>query len=344
MKLKVLISVSLLLASGSAVAEHYCSTEPSDIKVSLENISVPPGAEIGAVVATSPMTEKVTECKNAPYLLVAYADISANEPTGVYVDWPSEPAGAGYTEKCEAMKSGFPGLGIAWVNFNSAANRWQCASITESGIVTRGLVNGRTTIYDQIILVKTGVIGSGSGQNEEFNFNKVFQFNERKDTHGGTYLPDNGLLYKLTLEGNTVIQAPVCNASSASNSYNFTTEDAVNKNYTTSPVQVIDVTCTGVIENGSIATFKPISNNGIFSLDGDYFATNNPDLGVIVKYTTNTDTELRTLLPDDDINVIINDNKAKINLSYIPYVKNGSGDYPLDDNIQFNLTLSNGGG
>lgn len=338
--MKFIISVSLLFFSSSAFSANFCKTTNNDINIHFDNINIPPGTQIGDIVATSNMSQKVTECHGAPFPLVSYTDTSSNEPTGVFVKFPNIPAGEASTKDCEAMKSGFPGLGIAWVNFNTVTNLWSCASISNNGRVTRGLPNnGVATIYDQIILVKTGPIGNQSGQNEVFDFKKTFQFNERRDLASDSYLPDYGLLYRLTLSGNTLIQAPVCTASSISDSFTFDTEDAVNKAYTSSPNQVIEINCIGVIENGSLVPFNAISQHGIFSLDNTFFATSDFGVGVKVKYTENNNSTSHTLTPGDDIIVPITNNKSTINLKYTPYIKDASGTYPLDKNIQFYLEL-----
>lgn len=342
MKLKFFIYLGLLLISGQAFADKFCTTKPDDVEISLGDIVISPGAAVGDVVKSSEMIKKTTKCAGASYPLVAYTSTAGNIPTGVYVDFPKEPSGGAYSKNCEAMESGFPGLGIAWVNFNSSTNKWQCASINPANRVTRGLPqDGENIIYDQIILVKTGPIGNGSGQNENFMFNKTFQFNERHDSPSG-YLPDNGLLYKLTLVGETVIQAPICEASSSSDSFEFSTKDAVGQEYTSTPSQVIDIHCKGVIENGTVANFKPISSNGVFSQDNNYFATSEPGLGVSVKYSANEDITSNIITPESYIEVPITNNKGVVKLNYTPYIKGDSSSYPLIENITFSLKLSNG--
>jgi len=271
--------------------------------------------------------------------LVAYADVSQNVSTGVSVPFPTAPAGPGYTDACEVMESGFPGLGIAWFNYNTATSKWMCASINSKGYVTRGINSNK--IYDQIALVKIGPVGNGSGQNETFNFDKTFQFNERKDDVANGYQPDLGILYKMTLKGNTVVQPPICNAVATSANYNFTTTDAVNKKYITSPKQVVNIVCSGVIENGSRATFYPVSKNGVFSLDENYFATSNPGVGILASYTLSGDPIVNNIKPNTGIHIPITDNKATINFMYTPYIKNESGIYPETGHIDFNLNLNN---
>lgn len=344
MKLNLFIFSGLFFVSMKAFSAGYCEATPESNDIVLENITIPPGTEVGDVVARSSMISKTIVCKGAPYNLVAYTDTSMNRPTGVYVDFPTTPSGEAYSEKCEAMESGFPGLGIAWVNFNTNTNKWQCVSINQNGFVARGLGKGDTsaTVYDQIILVKTGPIGNQSEESEVFDFNKTFQFNERRDAPGDSYLPDFGILYNVILKGNTVIQAPLCVTSSASDSFGFATLDAVNKTYTTSPSQIIDVKCTGVIENGTIASFKPLSDHGVFLSDNNYFATSDSGLGVSVAYTTNKNPTSKIIKPNDSIDVEIENNEATINLRYMPYVKENSGNHPYEKDILFDLKLSNG--
>lgn len=343
MKLEIFIYVGLLFFSGSVFAEKYCQTTPSSFSINIENINVLPGAKIGDIVGQSELQQKTTKCSGAPASEVAYTNTRLNIGTGVYVNWPSYPVGPGYTKNCEAMESGFPGLGIAWVNFNSVAGKWVCASINADGQINRGLpINGENIIYDQIFLVKTGVIGNGSGENEVFDFKKTFQFDEVILNGDGSVKNNYGPLYTMTLSGNTEIQAPICTAISASDSFNFDTEDAVSKSYTSSPLQIIEVNCSGVIENGTLASFKPISDYGVFSLDNSYFATSDSGVGVTVEYTENNESTSHTLTPSDDIKVPIINNKATINFKYAPYIKGDSGTYPLDKNIQFNLKLNNG--
>lgn len=341
MRLKFFISLAFLFTSGQAFAAKYCTTKPNSFDIALSNIVIPPGAQVGDVVAKSAMISKTITCNGAPNPLVAYTNTSENRPTGVYVDFPTDPAGGAYSENCEAMESGFPGLGIAWVNFNTGANKWICASINPSKIIARGLPQyGANTIYDQIILVKTGPIGNQSGENEIFDFNKVFQFNERKDAPG--FIPDYGSLYRLTLKGNTVIQAPVCKASSASNLFEFPTKNAMDRGYTTSPSQIINIDCDGVIEDGTVAYFKPVSSYGKFALDNDYFATSEPGLGVSVKYTEGGNITSQTITPRDYFNIHIVNNKSVVKLNYTPYIKDGSLIYPLNEDVLFDLKLSNG--
>lgn len=343
MNLKYFICFSLLFISGHSFAAEYCITTPDSAEVNLSTIIIPPGAEVGEVVSRSIMTQKTTTCRNAPYSEVAYTDTSRNIPTNVYVDFPENPAGGAYSEKCEAMESGFPGLGIAWVNFNSGTKKWQCASINPAGKVTRGLPrNGEAIIYDQIILVKTGPIGDQSGKNETFDFNKVFQFNERKDSPNESYLPDNGKLYNLTLSGKTTIQAPICIASTVNDQFTVPTINAVDGMYTTDESGIVNIDCSGVIENGSIAKFKPISNNGVFSSDNQYFSTSEPSVGISVKYKTNESTTWNATNPEGYVDVPVFNNKATVKLKYTPYIKGGSGNYPLAEDVLFNLMLSNG--
>jgi len=341
MKLKLFISASLLLVSGSAFAEKYCQTTPPSFSINIESINILPGAKVGDIVGQSVLQQKITKCSGSPTSENAYTDTRQNVGTGIYINWPSYPVGPGYTQNCEAMESGFPGLGIAWVNFNSG--KWVCASINPDGRINRGLPrDGERTIYDQIFLVKTGVVGSGSGESELFDFNKTFQFDEVVINRDGSIINNYGPLYTMTLSGRTEIQAPICTALSKSDSFNFATEDAVSKSYTSSPLQVIDINCSGVIENGTLASFKPISDYGMFLLDNNYFATSDSGVGVNVEYTANDDSTSHTLTPSGDIKVPITNNKATINLKYTPYIKDGSGTYPLDKNIQFNLKLNNG--
>lgn len=332
MKLKFFISAGLLFISGQAFAAKYCSTPELVYSLEFKNINVNPGLQVGDIISESGSLPKTVTCSDVKGKVLGSVfpgdDI---EESGVVVNIH----GIG----CSVMNSGYPGLGIAWLNYNSGTGAWACGS-KKAGL-WRGLTNSRddsssVDIVDEIYLIKTGVIEAGN-----FVFNQEFYFDEKSSPSSGEV--NFGRLYTIKMTGRSVIEAPVCIAvaKQGKGRYQFSTNDALNKLFVTED-KIIDVTCTGYIENGTIVPYKIISANGVYSQEPNFFGTSDAGLGVSIKYKNNSDSAENTLSPADRVNVVINNNKSTFGLKFLPYVKNGTGVYPLESEVNFDITISPG--
>lgn len=326
------VLIGLLFTSYPALAAKYCSTEQPTYNVDLQEINIDPGANVGDVVAQSGDISKSITCSGSPTASFATLLAQRNQLTDVYITIPGRTIIAEQGGRCRVMESGYPGLGIAWYNYNSGTGRWHCFSNNE--LQGRALApNGARDIMDVIYLVKTGDIETG-----DFYFNKKFSIDE---TASSNLSLNYGEIYSITLSGQTKISAPVCEATAEKGTgrYPFSIDDALNQSYSTEDRQ-INVSCEGYIANGTTVSFKIESSNGLFSLDSSYFATSDAGLGVLVKYKTESDSRDQTLQPTGRISIPINNNKGSFGLKFIPYVKSGSGVYPLSINNDFNIEVT----
>lgn len=325
---KRILLIVCLSTSMQTLAAKYCSTPNPSYDIVLNTIDINPGANIGDIVGSSGQIKKTVTCSDSSQDLIAFLAARTGN-TGISIQQHVLYDGS---SDCAVMPSGYDGLGVAWYNYNSSTGWWACASSGEQ--LNRGLPkNGSTNIIDEIYLVKTGKVSTGN-----FDFNRVFQFNEVVMNSSGVSA-DFGALYTINLKGDTVIRAPVCTsvARNISDLYKFSASQAVNQSFTTGD-RIIDISCDGYIENNTKVPFKITSANGIF-LDSNYFATASEGLGVSIKYKVNSDTSVTILKPTNRITVPIIDNKGSIYLNFTPYIKAGSGVYPyLPDNI-FNISI-----
>lgn len=328
------IVVNLFFVAGPVLAEKYCSTPEPSYNIDLGAINIDPGANVGDIVAQSGDIAKTISCAGAVgNTLIATLKANNNTLTNISINISGRPIYGEADGSCTVMESGYPGLGIAWYNYNSGTNRWHCFS-RNSG-QGRGLnSNGSVAITDVIYLVKTGDIGTGV-----FNFNQTFPISETGINPG--YLPDYGLLYQITLSGDTTISAPVCTATAEKpqGKYQFSTEYALTQSYSTED-RLINVLCTGYIANGTIVPFKVTSTNGLFSLDSNYFATSDAGLGVSIKYKKESTSSEQILLPTGRIRIPISNNQGSFGVKFIPYVKSGTGVYPLSTDNTFTMELN----
>ena len=344
-KRNTILSNLLVLLGGTimyenAFADTYCkSSEPSYV-IPINQIDIRPDAKVGDIVGRSDqITKEITCSEDIPYVLVAHA-LTVNEPTGVFIKE--------HGVNCEAIPSGYPGIGIAWFNHNTKTGVWMCGSNSNGlGFLARGLPesaneNWRSVIKDEIFLVKTGPVAPGS-----HFFNKEFGFNEAKDTLrlNGTYdyLPQFGKLYSIFLQGQIDINAPKCKVNKNAYTEKFKTKDALSLAHETNDI-TLNVSCDGYIENGTVVNFDVVSPNGQMPSDKNYFATEMKEVGMAVKYKNlsnnfvNLDVQGSKQIP-----VVINNNASDIHLKLIPYIKNGSGEYPVDlDKVKFKLNLVTG--
>lgn len=321
MRLNLGVLFFFSLTSLPAFSANFCSTDQPVYHVDLNEVNINPGAKVGDIVGQSELISKKITCSRS-----ALAQLKAqnNKLTDISITIPDKPTVQG--GGCHVMESGFPGLGIAWYNYNSGTGVWHCFSNNQAQ--NRGLF-GTRYIKDVIYLVKTGDISTGL-----FDFNKRFQLYE---SAGGL---DQGLLYEIILSGNTTINAPICKPTikQSTESYTFPVRDALTQSFLTEGM-VVDVTCTGYIENGTKLNYNIASANGVYLQDSNYFGTSVPELGVSIKYKNNIDNNEHNLSPSNNFNVVVNNNKARFLLKFSPYVKNGTGVYPLISNGNFNISI-----
>lgn len=343
MKLKFFISACLLLASGSAFSATNCVVTPdSDFTVELSSININPGAQVGDIVGESEIIERQILCNydSTPEYnrMQAYYNGSNNIGTGVFIE--KQYPGTSEVSRCEAMESGYPGLGIVWFNYNTAnETRWLCASMPEgSGTFARNLVSGKTrTIRDQIFLVKTGPIETGN-----FKFDRTYQFEERPNS--SNHLPDFGPLYKVILSGESQIEAPVCTATNSSANQEYLVSNISNDSKSDIS-QSINISCTGYIEDGTVVPFQFLTKDGIFAQNNQYYASSVKGLGINISYKIDRDTNFIKLIPSQKgvINVPIFSGKSALDFRIEPYIEKDSGVYPLSDSASFNINIKAGG-
>lgn len=333
--LKLLILLGGTVAYGNAFAAKYCSTTDPTYIIALNQIEIKADDKIGDIIGKSDLISKTITCsRETPYPLVA-RNFKKKQSTNVFINQ--------YGVSCEAIPSGYPGIGIAWYNYNSrAVNGWGCASNSNASNLVRGLsidekFDYKTEIKDQIFLVKTGSVSAGS-----HFFNEEFVFNEAKDTlivdNTYDYLPDFGKLYSLYLQGNIDIYAPRCSASQKTYRESFDTKKALIPSYETNEIELA-VSCDGYIENGTVVNFDVTSPTGQMAFNENYFATNLNGVGMAIKYQgqNNSFIDLNT---NRKVPVVIYNNVSNIKLKLIPNIINGSGIYPVDsDKLDFKLTI-----
>lgn len=344
MKLKFFVSVCLLLASGSAFSATNCVVTPdTDFTIELSSININPGAQVGDIVGESEIIERTILCNFKPTpeydSMVAYYDSNPNKGTGVFVE--KQYPGTSRVSRCEAMESGYPGLGIVWFNYNSAnLTQWLCASKSDStgnGLITRVLSPGITrTIKDQVFLVKTGPIETG-----KFNFNQTYQFEEHANS--SNFLPNFGLLYKITIEGETTIEAPTCTASNSSANQEYLVSNISNDSIN-GISQSINISCTGYIEDGTVVPFQFLTKDGIFAQNNQYYASSVEGLGININYKIDRDTNFIKLIPSQKavINVPIYSGKSALDFIIEPYIEKDSGVNPVSDSASFNVNITAG--
>ncbi|MEY0291092.1 hypothetical protein AB7303_20035 [Providencia rettgeri] len=345
MKLKLFFSAGLLFFSGAALSATNCVVTPNtDFTIELSSININPGAQVGDIVGESEIIERTILCDFKPTpdydSMVAYYDTNPNKGTGVFVE--KKLPGTVNISRCEAMESGYPGLGIVWFNYNSAnSNRWLCASKSEStgdGLISRVLSSGiERTIKDQVFLVKTGPIGTGN-----FNFDQTYQFEERART--SNFLPNFGPLYKVIILGETKIESPTCTATNSSENKEYLVFNILN-DLKSDINQSVNILCTGYIEDGTVVPFQFLTKDGVFTQNNQYYASSVKGLGINISYKIDGDTNFIKLTPSqkDVINVPIYSGKSVLNFRIEPYIEKDSGVYPLSDSASFNVSIKAGG-
>ncbi|ENN8379085.1 hypothetical protein ACAX46_004578 [Providencia rettgeri] len=319
--------LGLTFISPKVFAARYCHTTDGQdsYNVELKMININPAAQIGDIIAQSDEFQRTIECSSGSSM--AQLKAQNNPLTDISITIPDKPIIPEQGSKCKAIDSGYPGIGVAWYNYNSRTNRWHCFSNNEAQI---RMIGDSATLVDIIYLVKTGDISTGN-----FNFNRVFNIYEIGNGE------DYGELYKITLSGNSEINAPVCKAfaKQGSGAYRFSTSDALNQFYS-SEDRIVDILCTGYIPDQTIVPFQIVSENGTFPQSYDYYATSSDALGVSIKYKTNNDATEKVIIPGDRMMIPIMSNKAEVGLKFTPYIKDDSGVYPLLDEYTFNLSIT----
>ncbi|HHR6503366.1 TPA: hypothetical protein ACS8CD_003955 [Providencia alcalifaciens] len=325
MRLLLFFILSLFSSLASA---RYCQSSSTDYYIQLpQDIDILPGLSVGSEIATSgEIPLEITCTSSSTYALLQYND---NPSSGVEVN-------IGGRGPCEAMASGYPGLGIVWYNYNYNTNRWQCNSgkLDPNNIddKRRGLKNGTTKIVDVIFLVKIGEISTGN-----FDFNEEFVINEGY----GNPTKNMGLLYKIHLLGSKKIEAPLCKIKEQSINYNykFDITDAINSG-TDSDIMTFSLSCSGgFIENGTEVPVRVKSEYGVFSLDSKYFATSIQGLGLSLLYNLQNNSSYQVLYPNGTMMVPVNDNSSTIKVKFSPFIKLDSGEYPLFSDSRFGFKL-----
>ncbi|KNC24440.1 hypothetical protein FF38_10679 [Lucilia cuprina] len=278
----------------------YCQSSSTDYYIQLpQDIDILPGLSVGSEIATSGEIPLEITCTSSPtYALLQYND---NPSSGVEVN-------IGGRGPCEAMASGYPGLGIVWYNYNYNTNRWQCNSgkLDPNNIddKRRGLKNGTTKIVDVIFLVKIGEISTGSKK----------------------------------------IEAPLCKIKEQSINYNykFDITDAINSG-TDSDIMTFSLSCSGgFIENGTEVPVRVKSEYGVFSLDSKYFATSIQGLGLSLLYNLQNNSSYQVLYPNGTMMVPVNDNSSTIKVKFSPFIKlDSEKSLHQSKKSSFNLTIVN---
>lgn len=365
----MLLFVSFQSFSRDAVSKdkyppNFCKVVDgsADVSIPIGDINILPGAEIGTVIASSPLIGKTIICSGSNsaginfFPVVAYADV-AGDSTGVSINGSRLPdiifKGSNVNRPsidCRVIKSTVEGVGYAWFNYNSGTSVWNCAT---DGTVTRGLGSTRN-IYDVIVLVKTGEVTTTDDNGVRFN--KSFGFIERCDinpTHGNNR-PNNcsqlvgGSLYNIYFDTQIKINAPKCSISKVSETYALKINEMINNSSITNNMTA-QISCSdGLIEDGTIIPIHVDTPLGLFILDNNYYATSSSGLGVSVAYKMQGDSVFQPLPPENNtfevkMPVAAGDNepKAYIEFKYTPYIKADSGIYPLTNDMHFDLNLSN---
>lgn len=337
----LLIFIGMVISFYSRAGE-LCSVENPVYDISLNSINVNPAASVGAIIAESGPIAKQIACGNAPIGTVwAYVPVSQMQQTGLSIQVHELNYGNSPESNCAVIATGYPGLGVAWYNYNSRTNWWQC--VTNNVGINRVLNQGGSTdIIDEIYLVKTGAIVSG-----EFDFNMPFTFEE--GWSDSTVLVSGspsarGDLYQIVLRGQTDILAPVCNVSriSVPSPQQFSMDQAINQSFSSAAVNH-KVTCDGYIENGTSVAVSMNALEGVFPFDSSYFSGSEVGMGFRMEYSLTATGGYNVVSPEDPtLDVPIYNGEADVFITLSPYVNPGSGVFPLAGNVYFNYELSVG--